>query len=84
MTHDHPGCPRCRMDLICFKHRVVLPRFTMEAGEHWNLPQSRYTDQGDAQMGGALAPAGSFTISTPDFRRACHNGKRCPGNTADD
>ena len=66
----YPGCPRCRLDRIVFTREVRLPRFTMRAGEEWELPQSRYTADG-AELGGGTIPAGSFEIIEADESRAC-------------
>lgn len=76
------GCPRCRMDLIRFVREVRLPRFTMAAGDEWNLPQVRYLPDGSAELGQGVAPAGSFEVVTRDATRACHNGTPCPGDGA--
>jgi hypothetical protein len=50
---------------------VKLPRFTMAVGEQWELPQSRYQDDGSAELGGGTIPAGSFEILKADESRAC-------------
>lgn len=70
MPRPHPGCPRCRLDRIIFKKEVKLPRFVMRQGETWELPQSRYTQDG-AELGGGIIPRDSFEIVTADESRAC-------------
>lgn len=72
MTKPRPeGCPRCRLDHIRFVKETKLPRFTMRIGETWELPQSRYTPDGSAELGGGLIPVGAFEIITVDESRAC-------------
>ena len=66
----HPGCPRCRLDLIRFVREVKLPRFTMRPGDTWELPQSRYTADG-AELGAGIIPRDSFIIEVADATRAC-------------
>lgn len=71
MAAKTPGCSRCRMDLIEFVREVKLPRFTMQAGEQWSLPQSRYNADGDASLGAGVCPRDSFKVLTVDADRAC-------------
>lgn len=69
-VNKHPGCPRCRLDLIRLVKSVKLPRFTLAQGERWELPQSRYTPDG-AELGGGVIPKDSFEIEVEDESRAC-------------
>ena len=59
------GCPRCRLDLIVFTREVKLPRFTLAAGEEWEMPQARYTSEG-AELGGGIIPKDAFEIVEED------------------
>ena len=64
------GCPRCRLDRIKFGKEVKLPRFSFKPGEEWELPQSRYTPDGSAELGGGIIPRESFEIIEADESRA--------------
>ena len=66
-----PSCSRCRLDLIRFTREVVLPRFTMRPGDEWDMPQSRYTPDGRAELGAGHVPADAFVVVTPFASRAC-------------
>lgn len=59
------------MDLLQFVREVRLPRFTMQAGEQWSLPQCRYTPDGSASLGAGLCPRDSFVVLAVDTDRAC-------------
>lgn len=68
------GCARCRLDLIRFVRDTKLPKFSMAAGEEWHLPQSRYLEDGSAELGGGTIPRDSFEVVKADEHRACN----CP------
>lgn len=70
----HAGCPRYRLDRIVFLKDVKLPRFTLRAGEEWELPQSSYQVDGSAELGGGLIPKDSFEVVVADESRACGCG----------
>jgi hypothetical protein len=77
-VHGTAGCARCRMDLIRFVVEVKLPRFTMHAGDTWNLPQTQHREHG-IEAGHGFAPTHTFVIIERDHVRASHNGARCQG-----
>ncbi len=81
--HDTAGCARCRMDEIRFTRDVKLPRFTMRAGESYNLPQTSYRADGMIALGYGLGPHGSYVVVERDATRASHNGGTCPGTALD-
>jgi hypothetical protein len=81
--HRTSGCARCRMDLIRFTREVRLPRFTMRAGEEWNLPQTSYRTNRYVELGAGLVPPGAYELVERDAQRASHNGRACPGAALD-
>lgn len=46
------------------------PRFTLNEGETWELPQSHYTSEG-AELGGGIIPKDAFVVEVEDRTRAC-------------
>ena len=65
-----PGCPRCRLDRVRFVHACTLPRFTLQPGDEWFVPQERIQPDGSFMLGAGIVLARDYELVEHDHHRA--------------